>query len=161
MYSTGKYTYPIVYTVIQYLMFTVHCNEIYCNSPQHRIERQSQSQSKAIFPYCIARENIHCDVNENMWPYRQERQDVPEWNCTMSHYCITVLFAILHEALPKGCFLCFISDWQNVGVFFHLHNAVLQGTKYSTVKMWNIFSVLYSFSPYLQQLATLRKFSNG
>ncbi|KAL7839610.1 hypothetical protein SRHO_G00262680 [Serrasalmus rhombeus] len=32
--------------------------------------------SKRFFPRCIAREDIRCDVDENMWPNRQERQEV-------------------------------------------------------------------------------------
>lgn len=32
--------------------------------------------SKRFFPRCIARENIRCDVDENMWADRQERLDV-------------------------------------------------------------------------------------
>lgn len=34
--------------------------------------------SRRYFPRCIARENIRSDVDENMWPNRQERLDVPE-----------------------------------------------------------------------------------
>ncbi|XP_019213444.1 uncharacterized protein LOC102077558 [Oreochromis niloticus] len=34
--------------------------------------------SRRYFPRCIARDNICCDVDENMWPDRQERLDVPE-----------------------------------------------------------------------------------
>lgn len=32
--------------------------------------------SKRFFPRCIAREDIRCDVDENLWPDRQERQEV-------------------------------------------------------------------------------------
>ena len=32
--------------------------------------------SKRFFPRCIGRENIRCDVDENMWADRQERLDV-------------------------------------------------------------------------------------
>lgn len=32
--------------------------------------------SKRLFPRCIGRENIRCDVDENMWADRQERLDV-------------------------------------------------------------------------------------
>ncbi len=32
--------------------------------------------SKRFFPCCIAREDIRCDVDENLWPNRQERQEV-------------------------------------------------------------------------------------
>ncbi|KAI7813016.1 hypothetical protein IRJ41_013688 [Triplophysa rosa] len=32
--------------------------------------------SKQIFPRCIAREDIRCDVDENLWPDRLECQDV-------------------------------------------------------------------------------------
>ncbi len=28
------------------------------------------------FPRCMAMENIRCDVDENLWPDQQERQDV-------------------------------------------------------------------------------------
>ncbi|XP_019213039.2 uncharacterized protein LOC109201840 [Oreochromis niloticus] len=34
--------------------------------------------SRRYFPRCIARDNICCDVDENMWPDRRERLDVPE-----------------------------------------------------------------------------------
>ncbi|KAM4592404.1 uncharacterized protein PAE49_011102 [Odontesthes bonariensis] len=34
--------------------------------------------SRRFFPRCIARDNIQCDVDENMWPNRQERQQVLE-----------------------------------------------------------------------------------
>ncbi|KAL7852197.1 hypothetical protein SRHO_G00179820 [Serrasalmus rhombeus] len=33
-------------------------------------------RSKSFFPRCIAREAIRCDVDEIMWPNRQERQEV-------------------------------------------------------------------------------------
>lgn len=32
--------------------------------------------SKIFFPCCIAREDIRCDVDENLWPDRQARQQV-------------------------------------------------------------------------------------
>ncbi|KAL7849254.1 hypothetical protein SRHO_G00208770 [Serrasalmus rhombeus] len=32
--------------------------------------------SRRFVPRCIAREDIRCDVDENMWPNRQERQEV-------------------------------------------------------------------------------------
>ena len=32
--------------------------------------------SKRFFPRCIGRENIRCDVDENMWVDRQEHLDV-------------------------------------------------------------------------------------
>ncbi len=31
---------------------------------------------KDIFPRFMAMENIRCDVDENLWPDQQERQDV-------------------------------------------------------------------------------------
>ncbi|XDV31835.1 hypothetical protein PO909_002784 [Leuciscus waleckii] len=31
--------------------------------------------ARHFFPRCIARENIHCDVDENLWPDRQQRVD--------------------------------------------------------------------------------------
>ena len=34
--------------------------------------------SRRYFPRCIARDDIRRDVNENMWPDRQELLDVPE-----------------------------------------------------------------------------------
>lgn len=33
--------------------------------------------SKRFFPWCFAREDIRCDVDENMWPNAEER----EWIC--------------------------------------------------------------------------------
>ena len=32
--------------------------------------------SKRFFPRCIAGEDIRCDVDENLWPNRQERQEL-------------------------------------------------------------------------------------
>lgn len=32
--------------------------------------------ARRFFPRCIAREDILCDVDENMWPNREERQNV-------------------------------------------------------------------------------------
>lgn len=32
--------------------------------------------ARRFFPRCIARENLRCDVDENLWPDRQERQDI-------------------------------------------------------------------------------------
>ncbi|KAL7830863.1 hypothetical protein SRHO_G00303650 [Serrasalmus rhombeus] len=32
--------------------------------------------SKRFFPRCITREDIRCDVDENLWPNRLERQEV-------------------------------------------------------------------------------------
>ncbi|XP_044066956.1 uncharacterized protein LOC122883003 isoform X2 [Siniperca chuatsi] len=32
--------------------------------------------SKRFFPRCIAREDVRCDVDENLWPNRQDRQEV-------------------------------------------------------------------------------------
>ena len=37
---------------------------------------------KRFFPRCITREYIHCDVDENLWPNRQERREVKE-DCTV------------------------------------------------------------------------------
>ena len=34
--------------------------------------------SRRYIPRCIARDGIRCDVDENMWPDRQERLNVPE-----------------------------------------------------------------------------------
>ena len=34
--------------------------------------------SRRYFPCCIARDDTHCDVDENMWPNRQEHLPVPE-----------------------------------------------------------------------------------
>ncbi len=34
--------------------------------------------SRRFFPRCIARENIRCDVDENLWPDRQQRVDGQE-----------------------------------------------------------------------------------
>ena len=31
-----------------------------------------------FFPHCMARENIHCDVDENLWPDGQQRGDGQE-----------------------------------------------------------------------------------
>jgi len=31
--------------------------------------------SRAFFPRCLARENIACDVDENLWPDPAQRQD--------------------------------------------------------------------------------------
>ena len=38
--------------------------------------RRRGRHSKRFFPRCIAREDIRCDVDENLWPNRQERQEV-------------------------------------------------------------------------------------
>lgn len=32
--------------------------------------------SKRFFPRCIAREDVCCDVDDNLWPNRQDRQEV-------------------------------------------------------------------------------------
>ncbi len=32
--------------------------------------------SRRFFPQCMAMKNIRCDVDENLWPDQQERQDV-------------------------------------------------------------------------------------
>ncbi len=32
--------------------------------------------SRRYFPRCIARDDIRCDVDETMWPDREERLDV-------------------------------------------------------------------------------------
>lgn len=34
--------------------------------------------SRRYFPHCIARDEIRCDVDEIMWPDREERLDVHE-----------------------------------------------------------------------------------
>lgn len=34
--------------------------------------------ARRFFPRCIARENIRCDVDENLWPDRQQRVDGQE-----------------------------------------------------------------------------------
>ena len=34
--------------------------------------------ARRFFPRCIARENIRCDVDENLWPDRHEREDEQE-----------------------------------------------------------------------------------
>lgn len=34
--------------------------------------------SRRFFPRCIARENIRCDVDENLWPNREQRIDDEE-----------------------------------------------------------------------------------
>ncbi|KAL0184679.1 hypothetical protein M9458_020375, partial [Cirrhinus mrigala] len=34
--------------------------------------------SHRFFPRCIARENIRCDVDENLWPHRLQRVDGQE-----------------------------------------------------------------------------------
>ena len=56
--------------------------------------------SKRFFPRCIAGEDIRCDVDENLWPNRQERQEVLE-DCTVIP---TVLH--VHTVFPKEIILC-------------------------------------------------------
>ena len=34
--------------------------------------------ARRFFPRCIASENIRCDVDENLWPDRHEREDEQE-----------------------------------------------------------------------------------
>ncbi len=38
--------------------------------------REWVRHSSRFFPQCMAMENIRCDVDENVWPDKQERQDV-------------------------------------------------------------------------------------
>ncbi len=47
------------------------CDEITADACRGMIRH-----SKRLFPRCIAREDIRCDVDENLWPNRQERQEV-------------------------------------------------------------------------------------
>ncbi len=58
--------------------------------------------SKIFFPRCLAREDICCDVDENLWPDRLARQQVYT-DCTAIPH--TVLHAKA-KVLPKWCFLC-------------------------------------------------------
>ncbi len=47
------------------------CDEITADACRGMIRH-----SKRFFPCCIAREDIRCDVDANLWPNRQERQEV-------------------------------------------------------------------------------------
>ncbi len=47
--------------------------------------------SRIFFPWCMAMENIRCDVDENLWPDLQEQQDVhQEYFFSWMLFCIFV-----------------------------------------------------------------------
>lgn len=50
---------------------------------------------RSFFPRCITRENIRRDVDENLWPDQQERQDVhQEFFSSWMSFCGNFLFSI-------------------------------------------------------------------
>lgn len=46
------------------------CNDITAHQCQAWIRH-----AQRFFPRCLANENIHCDVDENLWPNPQDRVD--------------------------------------------------------------------------------------
>ncbi len=51
-----------------------------------------------FFPWCMAMENIRCDVDENLWPDQQEQQDVHQeyffhryYFLVISYFCVFVV----------------------------------------------------------------------
>lgn len=55
--------------------------------------------SRRYFPRCIARDNIRCDVDENMWPDRNVwmcQNDFPICSVTI---CPVILFTFVHLCL--------------------------------------------------------------
>ncbi len=96
--------------------------------------------SRRYFPRCIARDDIRCDVDETMWPDREERLDVNEWFTVLCMLYVQFQYVLqyclqLCTALPKGSLFVV-----NKGVFILLHNAVnkLELQRAYAVKMWNI-----------------------
>ncbi len=64
------------------------------------------------FPRCIARDDIRCDVDETMWPDREERLDVHEWFTVLCMLYVQFQYVLqyclqLCTALPKGS-LCLL-----------------------------------------------------
>ena len=55
--------------------------------------------SRRYFSRCIARD-ICCDVDENIWPDRQERLDVPEW--------------FTYVQLQYVLFYCYLVPWREL-----------------------------------------------
>lgn len=49
----------------------------------------------AWLPYCITRENIHCDVEENLWSERRQCEDGNQevWNSSLFHIYIPLFVA--------------------------------------------------------------------
>jgi len=68
--------------------------------------------SKRFFPRCIAREDICCDVDENLWPNRQEHQEVYRLHCNSYSTACTVfpmetVLQYVHISILLFCFfLC-------------------------------------------------------
>ncbi len=68
--------------------------------------------SRRYFPRCIARDDIRCDVDETMWPDREERLDVHEWFTVLCMLYVQFQYVLqyclqLYTALPKGS-LCLL-----------------------------------------------------
>ena len=59
--------------------------------------------SRQYFSRCIARD-ICCDVDENIWPDRQERLDVPEWfTYVQLQYVLLYCYLVPWRELTRYC----------------------------------------------------------
>ncbi len=62
-------------------------------------------RSRIFFPWCMAMENIRCDVDENLWPDLQEQQDVhQEYFFSWMLFCIFV-YLLYHKGVLIGLVL--------------------------------------------------------
>ncbi len=72
---------------------SVGCHEC-CMWGRHSWSLQGMGAAfKEIFPRCMAMENIRCDVDENLWPDQQERQDPPRiiFMDVILYFCVFVV----------------------------------------------------------------------
>ncbi len=65
--------------------------------------------SRRYFPRCIARDNIRCDVDETMWPDREESLDVHKWFTVLCMFSSNMYCNIVYscaQLYPKGVYVC-------------------------------------------------------
>ncbi len=51
---------------------------------------------KGFFPRCMNNDDIHCDVNENLWPNDQDRLDPNECNVCVCTKCYVFYFYLVN-----------------------------------------------------------------
>ncbi len=78
--------------------------------------------SKIFFPRCIAREDICCDVDENLWPNRQERQHVhffPKEIVLCSHFYFFFFCAM------QCCLFLSVSNWHGLSINYSTNSKIV------------------------------------
>ena len=88
------------------------------NQSLSNIRATGERHTRRYFPRCLARENIACDVDEVLWPDRNQRQDEATFFCPFLFYIFLSFFCWRYWSIFY-CLFC-AKIWKNKENFFLL-----------------------------------------